>query len=220
MNYQLDKSSYSSVNADINSDLQCLINYGVKSLYHMTHSDNVLPILQSKCLQSRSGMFGDNKSFKDISDGRVQSLRANRKLSKGSYLHDYVPLYFNPRNPMLYKLSNCVHKIVILEIDAKVILSNKYFISDRNAACNNAQFFNTLTMGLANIDWNLLSAKYWTVQGDPFASKRNGSKMCAEVLIKNKVPLKFIKKFHLASTPRKMHKLDDKYFVFNSPLFF
>ena len=45
-----------------------------------------------------------------------------------------------------------MHKIVILEIDAKVILSNKYFISDRNAACNNAQFFNTLNMGLANTD--------------------------------------------------------------------
>ncbi|HKJ33293.1 MAG TPA: DarT ssDNA thymidine ADP-ribosyltransferase family protein, partial [Balneolales bacterium] len=81
---------------------------GVDYLYHMTHLANLNGILEK-------GLLSHNKAHKkgllaqDISDSTVNNRRVK--------IHNYVPLYFNPKNPMLYRRRNIQDELVILCIN-------------------------------------------------------------------------------------------------------
>ena len=82
----------------------------------------------------------DISGNEDISNPKVNILREREIKSFGS-LHDYVPLYFNPRNAMLYQTCiNFKDEIIILEIKKEIITKNNTLFSRGNAAKKNSYF--------------------------------------------------------------------------------
>ena len=75
-------------------------------LYHITHLNNLVSIIESRGLQAKAMLDTQGLSYEDIAHERLQDRRATTTVPCGSggNLHDYVPFYFGPRPPMLYSI--------------------------------------------------------------------------------------------------------------------
>ena len=155
-------------------ELDYLKSHCVEFIYHMTHVSNVPNIL-------KYGLQGHGNSFQktDISNGEVNSRRARREPVYGKRIHDYVPFYFSPRNPMLY-VQDHEDDIVILVFPASLMYENGMLFTDGNASSSNTSFYNDLC-DLDNLNWQCLNSNYWPDFSD---GKR---KKMAEVLLTKKV---------------------------------
>ncbi|ERT04841.1 hypothetical protein M595_5204 [Lyngbya aestuarii BL J] len=140
----------------------------------MTHINNLASII-------RNGLLSHNEAYRrgliqvDISEPDVQDRRADRTVDN-ILLHEYVPLYFSPRNPMLYKRIQYQDDIVILGIDPQLLLEANVIFSDGNAAARETRFYRGVQM-LNQLPWNVIWAKYWNDSEDGKRIK------CAEILV-------------------------------------
>src|SRR5579859_2295514 len=75
----------------------------IKSLYYITHIENVTSILQQGIL-SHSQVEAKGVAFKPIYDAGIVSNRKGKATPDRSSLWDYANLYFQPRNPMMYRV--------------------------------------------------------------------------------------------------------------------
>lgn len=74
--------------------------FGVRCFWHITHLKNLSSVLEK-------GILSNSEAFLraypvDISNHDVQRWRTKKDPFYGRMLHDYVPLYINAKNPMLY----------------------------------------------------------------------------------------------------------------------
>lgn len=145
-------------------------------VFHMTHVSNLPAILRRGSLVAKNNLPGSGVT--SIASEEVQARRAKRiiPVMPGGTLHDYVPLYFAPRAPMLY----CNHKgsienaqpqekIIHLIFYAQEIAANHSIVFfDRHAVLGMAEAFNDLD-DLEKIDWHVFFetplvggfSKYW-----------------------------------------------------------
>lgn len=139
-------------------------------LHHITHLSNLKGILTR-------GLRAHNNAYKqtDISNQSVNSRRVRCEPVNGKPIHSYVPLYFNARNAMLYRVQK-EHDdlIIILGYDIRVLTNA--LITDGNAACNKTRFFKDYN-GLTQLDWGGVFSKTWV------GYKETERKMMAEVLV-------------------------------------
>lgn len=167
-----------------------LLNQRQFKLYHMTHIENLSGIL-------RDGLLSHNaaKNIVDISNKDVNARRSKKDTVHNQSLHDYVPMYFNPRNAMLYqKQSELGENLVVLEINKSVCLKNKTIFTDKNAATDQCNFLYCLSQFEA-IDWNKIYSKDWIESGVTFVDLKQA--MMAECLVNSHVPSEFITKIHI-----------------------
>lgn len=154
--------------------MDVLQEYGIDYLYHMTYINNLASIV-------KHGLLSHNEAYRrglievDISDPDVQDRRSNRMIGNVS-LHEYVPLYFSPRNPMLYRRNQYQDDIIILGLDAKLLFEKNVIFSDGNAASRETQFFRGAKM-LNRLSWDIIWSQYWTDFEDGKRIK------CAEILV-------------------------------------
>jgi len=147
---------------------QKFAKFGVTHLYHLTHKSNINNIM-------KHGLMNHNRARStgamnmDIS---LQSAQDRRK-----HLHDFVPLFFNPKNPMLYKLRDQQDDLVIIEIEVSCIIDKCFRITDGNAASpRTIQFPNSLD-SLNRLPWNVINDYSWSQHED------GSRKRAAEVLV-------------------------------------
>lgn len=143
--------------------------------YHMTHKDNLAGILQQGILSHTDVLIRDDVLATDISDAGAQRWRDRAESVNHRAIHDYAPLYINPKNPMLCVRRDLQHEIVILKISPKVLEYGQHVFSDGNAACRETKFSANPDVVAASMD--ALSSKYWT---DCVDGKR---RRCAELLV-------------------------------------
>jgi len=160
-----------------------LVRFDIHHLYHMTHRLNVKSILQNGILSHSDAHQGFNAV--DIADNEVNIRRSRKETFNGRNLHSYVPLYFNPKNPMLYARKKIQDDIVILAIDRSVINDKNSIFTDGNAASVNTVFYNSLS-DLDNLDWKCIRGNSWNEIED---GKR---KRCAEVLVFPKIEVCYV----------------------------
>jgi hypothetical protein len=153
-----------------------LQRHGIDYLYHMTYINNLASII-------RNGLLSHNEAYRqglieaDISDPTVQDIRANRiDPFYNRPLHDYVPLYFSPRNPMLYRRREIQEDIVILGLDPHLLSEPNIIFTNGNAAASGTIYYTGISM-LENLPWNSIRARNWT---DIEGGKRI---KCAELLV-------------------------------------
>ncbi len=103
---------------DIVEQRQKLEKYKINYLYHMTHKDNLENILRYG-LKSHNEAKKENLNKVDISDNQVNDRRSRKEPIFNRSIHDYVPLYFNPKNPMLFVRKGLQNDIVILATESK-----------------------------------------------------------------------------------------------------
>lgn len=149
-------------------------------LYHMTHVDNLTSIIEN-------GLLSHNEAYRqglieaDISDPSVQDIRAGKvDPFYNRPLHEYVPLYFSPRNPMLYRRRGIQEDILILGLSPQILSEPNTLFTDGNAAASGTSFYQGVQM-LNQLPWDSIKAKSWTDVED---GKR---RKCAEVLVYPKI---------------------------------
>lgn len=152
-------------------------------LYHMTHINNLPSILHISEILSHNRI----NQYVDISNQMVNVRRNKVEPCFGYQVHDYVPLYFNPRNAMLYVVqNNYPEDIILLEIYNKICLKPQTIFSYKNAAANDAEFFYDIQAFLSYVDWSAINSRTWC---DDYIIKKI---MMSECLIYNKIPIQYI----------------------------
>lgn len=146
--------------------------------YHMTHKDNLAGILQDG-IMSWTDVHAQGVSAVNISDPGAQRWRDRTESANHRVIHDYAPLYINPKNPMLFVRRCLQHEIVILKISPGVLLEGQHVFSDGNAASRETRFSTNSDIVTESLD--ALKAKYWANCID---GKR---RRCAELLVYPKV---------------------------------
>jgi len=175
----------------------------IKNLYHITHIKNLFPIL-------KEGIFShaliEEKKIKarKVYNKQIVDKRRQIKTPDGNNLWYFANLYFQPRNPMLYKVTNEKGKndIVVLCVDKKVLDHKGAFISIGNAASHLSQILP------ANIGYEKISKadieRVWWREED--GSKRT---IMAECLVPQQIKAEYIHTIYTASreTANKIKKL-------------
>jgi len=167
-----------------NEDL--ISRFGITFLYHMTHKSNLCSILKYGLL-SHNDAHNRNLLSTDISENTVNERRRRIEPIFNKSIHEYAPLYFNPKNPMLFKRKNIQNDIVILAYEANLLLKENTIFTDGNAASDSTSFYNNFDC-LSKLSWECINDAWWNTYQD---GKR---KKCAEVLILNKIEIDSISK--------------------------
>lgn len=162
-------------------------------LFYTTHLRNLKSILSMGILSHNTahsrGLVNEDISNQQVNDRRNRIVR-----EMGGNIHDFTPLYFNPRNPMLYYLCKQKRKedLALLRINPHILLEDNVCYSDGNAAARATRFYNNLSeFNLLN--WEVIRNEYWTNYPDGKRIK------CAEVLVKEKVALEYITNIYVYS---------------------
>lgn len=149
-------------------------------VWHLTSMVNLVQILGlQQGLLAKQQLEQGGYHYHDISMEKVQTRRQLRRIYERP-LHQYVPLFFKQRNPMMYYLKEHAAELVWLEIDAYAISKQLLVTADGNAACDSTKFCSGLCPDF--LDWNVLHANSWH---DIFDGKR---KRAAELLCLCHVP--------------------------------
>lgn len=160
----------------------------IKSLYYITHVEN-LPSILSHGILSHSVIESRGVQYKAIYDADIVSNRKLKQTPNHRSLWDFANVYFQPRNPMLYRV---VHEkdrkeIVVLGVQPGVLQIPGAFITDGNAANSPTRFYE-FNEGLEAISeiWDTITSEWWnSLDG----SKR---KIMAECLVPGSIPPEFI----------------------------
>jgi len=120
----------------------------------------------------------------------VQDKRDQRQVPGGLKLHQYANLYFDARNPMLFKRKNEAPSLCIVRVSTQVLNLNGTVISDQNAASDYVRFLHPQQWKL--LDFDAIYAMDWRHPGDQVAYWRHRARKCAEVLVPQRVDRQFL----------------------------
>ncbi len=166
------------------------LNYGdFKSLYHLTHINNLQSILTQGLLNHSAG-----HQYRDVSNRAVNARRQIPEPVHNEPIHNYVPFYFNVKNAMLYKVqAECESNVIILEMYKTMTCLPYTIFSDQNAATNQAKFI-WKKHELNDFSWSTIYSDQWNHNG--IANVSIKQKMMAECLVYQHVPASFIYRIH------------------------
>lgn len=173
-----------------------LESFKIEHIYHMTHKSNLQNILQNGLLSHNQARNG-NLTQVDIADNQVNDRRSRNEPIYERSIHDYVPLYFNPKNPMLYRRGNIQNDIIILAIDRILLYQSNTVFTNGNAAASATSFFGNPD-DLIKLNWTCINAEYWN---DIVDGKRI---KCSEVLVYPSIPTTTIKKIYCNNQQTKL----------------
>jgi hypothetical protein len=165
----------------------------LNELHYITPITNVPSIMANGIL---SYELAQKMAHESCASNEVQERRANVVIPGGGKLHEYANVYINGRNPMMFKLRDKHHDLVILSVSANIVDLPGAIVTDRNAARGYAIFKPALN-GLKMIDSAAVFAEYWTHE-DEFEQDRHKGAMCAEVLIRYKIEPRHIVKAYVS----------------------
>ena len=107
-----------------------------RELYYITHINNIPSILQRGIL-SHEIVEKENIEYTPIYDEEIIANRREKKAPNGKSLWCFANLYFQPRNPMLYRVicEKSTDDVVVLAVNPVILKRGDIFVSTGNAAC-------------------------------------------------------------------------------------
>ncbi len=171
----------------------------IKSLYYITHVDNIPSILKRGIL-SHKRVEEQAVPFTPIYDATIVSNRRERVTPNGKSLWEFANLYFQPRNPMLYRVINETIKelIAIVGVKPQVLNLPGTFVTNGNAAHSLSNVLNTQEGLQVVIEmWDVVKNDWWKEED---GSKR---KIMAECLVPDVIPPEFIHSIYVTSQAAK-----------------
>ncbi|MEI8349822.1 MAG: DUF4433 domain-containing protein [Candidatus Omnitrophota bacterium] len=158
----------------------------IKELYFITPIDNIPSIFQHG-IMSHNKIRASKLSHKSVAHGEVQKRREDKVIPGGKRkLHNYVNLYFNPRNSMMYSRKNLHEDLCVLAVHADVLTHQGIIIADGNASSNYTRFFET-SEGIKSLDKDSVFTENWW-DPDHYEMCRKRSAACAEALFPDQLP--------------------------------
>lgn len=170
---------------------------GPRWLYHFTHVEHLATIVRDGLVADSAvhdGLLRHEAGDRAIKDRRR---RLPVPVGPGGTVADYVPFYFAPRSPMLYRIvkggvstfdgdqADLVYLCSTVERLSTLGLS--VVVSDRNAAVRIAELSADEAVWRAPgfVDWDLMDARWW--KNDEEHPDRMERRM-AECLVHQRVP--------------------------------
>jgi hypothetical protein len=168
---------------------------------HFTHLDNLPSIVAAGALacdwQARQGPMAT-----EVGDPSIKEARRRRvvPIPPGGTVGDYVPFYFAPRSPMMYRIAcDCRGAVagryqggdrpliyLAARVAAVVDSGQPWVATDGNARVLISRFTSELAEVATMVDWPLMRAKMWnSTPDDPDRERRR----MAELLVHRQVPL-------------------------------
>lgn len=156
----------------------------ITTLYHFTDRENLESIIKNGGLYSWADC-----EHKGISISKPGGSLDSRNLDKRDNLQNFVRVSFVREHPMMYVAMNDgrISNPVVLEIDPEVIYWQDSLYADRNATKNGALVGSSID-DFSQLHFNSFKAKkHFDLDADEQKFYQ------AEVLVKNHIPLQFIK---------------------------
>lgn len=167
----------------------------IKGLYYITHIDNIPSILKLGIL-SHNMVEKEGLHYTPIYDAQIVSNRHAIKVPDGRTLWSFANVYFQPRNPMLYRVlcEKDINDIAILSLHSNILYRKDIYISAGNAACTASEIL-PAKEGLKIIHKmkDDISKEWWKEED---GSKR---KIMAECLVPDVILSELIKTIYVAS---------------------
>jgi ssDNA thymidine ADP-ribosyltransferase DarT-like protein len=171
------------------------IDIGISGLYYITHIDNLMSIMKLGVL-SHARVKKDGISFTPIYDRHIVEARKERIAPDGNSLWNFANLFFNPRNPMLYRLlrEKPAKEIVVIALNPVILNKDGIFITTGNARALQSEIL-TRDEGLLKIKEFQKNFKL-----DRWAAE-NGSKtkIMAECLVPDRVPPEYLQEVYVVN---------------------
>jgi len=171
----------------------------LRGLYYITHIDN-LPSILEKGILSHNKIIEENIKFTPIYDADIVATRKEKKVIEGKNLWDFVNLYFQPRNAMLYRVvffgNVSKEDIIIIGLKSSILENKNTFITTGNAASPQTEF---ISSNVSNIKEYLKNIREKTDK--EWWSSTDGSKreIMAECLIPEKVGPEYISEIYVSN---------------------
>ena len=138
-------------------------------IFHFTHINNLSGIIQKGLLAEN---YISQTYYVNIGDHAIKERRKRKSIvisgmqEENIHVGDCVPFYYAARSPMMYrqfKQGKINNSDIIYLISYAEYIFRKYicYISNKNAACETAFFYNTLQDLYNNIDWNIIRDTNW-----------------------------------------------------------
>jgi hypothetical protein len=168
-----------------------------RPIYHFTHLGNLARIVDDgevRCHMAAAAVV-------HIADPSIKRRRATIRVpcGPGGVVGDYVPFYFAPRSPMLFR----IHRggvegyedgqrplVYLCSTTERILIAGlRCVFSDGNAATRITRFYDDPDLLGRVVDWPLMQARYWSnteEDGDRVRRRQ------AEFLVHRSVPLELI----------------------------
>lgn len=165
-------------------------------IFHFTHIDNLPAIIKNNALVADCSMRAAGTRCVETGNPEIKKRRRSRRVSvpPGGVVGDYVPFYFAPRSPMLFKVAkekffqgeHVQGDLVYLISRTSAVDSVRPVVcTDRNAATSLAEFRKGLAELDHFVDWDLMRSAMWCdTDEDPDRRHRR----MAELLVHESVP--------------------------------
>jgi hypothetical protein len=170
----------------------------VQELYYITHIDNLPSILQ-RGIMSHETIEREGIQFTPIYNAEIVAKRRQMQTPDGRSLWSFANLYFQPRNPMLYRVvffggTTSADNVAVLGLEMTVLNRPDIFISTGNAASPLSDILAAREgkKALHQIGKDI-DKEYWT---DESGSKR---KIMAECLVPGEIPAALIREIYVAN---------------------
>jgi len=187
----------------------------LKELYYITHLDN-LPSILERGILSHERIEKEDIQVTPIYDDQIVKNRHDIETPDGKTLWSFVNLYYQPRNPMLYRVlcEKPKEDIAVVGVWRDISDRPDIFISDGNAAHSKSHILpaDEVQKALPKIK-NILDMEWWNEED---GSKR---KIMAECLVPDRIPPEYIRSVYVASydAMKKMAAKLKKHSIFISP---
>lgn len=170
-------------------------------IMHFTHVQNLPGILAAGCLRADNHVDRRSALAVEAADLEIKTSRRAIRIELAPFgcVADYVPFYFAPRSPMLYKLAKGSVPTytggqdpliyLVSTVNAITAAGLRWLFSDGNCAANVTQIFDDLGLLDSVVDWQVMAARIWkNTADDPDRMRRR----MAEFLVYESVPLSCI----------------------------
>jgi len=169
----------------------------ITGFYYITHINNIISILKNGIF-SHEQIIKRDIQYTRIYDAQIVSNRGNKQINGGKNLWNFANVYFQPRNPMLYRVihEKDVNEIAVICINPDIINRPDIYITNGNAANNITEIYpsGAITSKLTSeILRNTFNVEWWTEED---GSKRT---IMAECLIPDVIPAEEINSIYVAN---------------------
>lgn len=143
------------------------------AIMHFTDVDNLPGIVAKSGLLADAAISGDGGPTHECADASIKARRKTMPVDLDPYgvISDYVPFYFAPRSPMMYRIwrggvasyQRGQEKLVYLvsSVEAVVSCGLAWIGSDGNCATSVTNHYNKFEELLQAVDWPLMEEQYW-----------------------------------------------------------
>lgn len=163
-------------------------------LFYITHIDNIPSIIE-KGILSHSSIEDEGLEYTQIYDKAIVNNRKEKLVGDKSLWH-YANVYFQPRNPMLYRVTmeKSPDDVAIIAVRKEVIDFPGVYISDGNAASINTKFYEGSNYKIIQNHIKRMTILQWW-------SEFNSTKrmIMAECLVPNQIPSEYIEAIYVSN---------------------